>query len=88
MPTEEDKKKFDPIVLAENVQLSKDQIDICRLSDCFAPTPKEPIDVSDQLVGTHAWAERLRWHRFYNKETEEGDNAENNINNEVTIREH
>ena len=84
VPSEDDKKKFDPIVLAENVKLSKDQIDICRLSDCFAPTPKEPIDVSDQLVGTHAWAERLRWHRFYNKETEEKDNA---INNETNIKE-
>ena len=51
IPSEDDKKKFDPIVLAENVHLSKDQIDICRLPDCFAPTPKEPIDVSDQLVG-------------------------------------
>ena len=82
VPSEDDKKKFDPIVLAENIQLSKDQIDICRLPDCFAPTPKEPIDVSDQLVGTHAWAERLRWHRFYNKETEG-----NVINSETNIKE-
>ena len=35
------------------------------MSDCFAPTPKNPIDVHDQVVGTHAWAERLRWHRYH-----------------------
>eukprot|EP00745_Piridium_sociabile_P017617 TRINITY_DN263_c0_g1_i8.p1 TRINITY_DN263_c0_g1~~TRINITY_DN263_c0_g1_i8.p1 ORF type:complete len:903 (+),score=84.50 TRINITY_DN263_c0_g1_i8:125-2833(+) len=63
--TEEDYKKFDPIVLATNVSLTKEQIEMCRLPDCFAPTPTEPIDVADQLVGTYDWAERLRWHYLF-----------------------
>ena len=44
---------FDPIVLTDKVQLSKEQIEVCRLPDCFAPTPKEPIDVVDQVIGTN-----------------------------------
>ena len=72
--TEEDYSKFDPVVLAKNVTLSKEQIEICRLPDCFAPTPTEPIDVSDQLIGTYDWAERLRWHYFFaNKNKTEQD---------------
>lgn len=67
-PTEEDLHRFNPIVLAENVTLTEDQISICRMSDCFAPTPTQPIDVSDQMLGTHAWAERLRWHHFHEKQ--------------------
>ena len=52
-PTEEELRRFDP----DNVQVSRLQIDICRMSDCFAPTPKKLIDVSQQLNGTHVWAE-------------------------------
>ena len=65
VPSEEDLKCRDPIVLAENVTLTPDQISICRLSDKFIPTPTSPIDVCDQMIGTHQWAERLRWHRFH-----------------------
>ena len=71
VPSEDDLKSYDPIVLADNVRLTEDQISICRLPDGFAPTPKTPIDVSDQVVGTHAWAERLRWHRHFQIEEEE-----------------
>ena len=59
--------QFDPIVLSKNVNLTEDQKSICRLSDKFAPTPTSPIDVSDQFIGTNAWAERLRWHYFFEK---------------------
>eukprot|EP00745_Piridium_sociabile_P026140 TRINITY_DN41575_c0_g2_i2.p1 TRINITY_DN41575_c0_g2~~TRINITY_DN41575_c0_g2_i2.p1 ORF type:complete len:978 (-),score=173.11 TRINITY_DN41575_c0_g2_i2:3-2936(-) len=76
-PTEEEKKRFDPIVLADNVKLSQHQISVCRLSDRFAPTPREPIDVADQVIGTHDWAERLRWHRFYATKKEEKKASEN-----------
>ncbi|KAK7465900.1 hypothetical protein BaRGS_00037552 [Batillaria attramentaria] len=79
IPTEEDLKQFDPINLTSNVILSKDQIRVCRLPDCFAPTPKEKIDVCDQVVGTYAWAERLRWHRYHylkNSDGEEQDPTE------------
>ena len=62
---EEKRHVFDPIVLAKNVTLTKEQKEVCRLPDCFAPTPREPIDVYDQALGTHQWAERLRWHRFF-----------------------
>ena len=55
----------DPIVLAKNVHLNKEQIDICRMSDKFIPTPTAPVDVSELLVGTHEWAERLRWKRYH-----------------------
>ena len=58
-------KATDPIVLADNVTLTDDQRAICRLSDKFIPTPTSPIDVCDQMRGTHQWAERLRWHRFH-----------------------
>ena len=78
MTTQEDVRKFDTIVLTDRVRLSQDKISMCRLPDCFAPTPRTPIDVSDQLIGTHQWAERLRWHRFHEmKKREEGvdDNA-------------
>ena len=57
--------KFDPIVLADNVNLTKDQVSVCRLPDCFAPTPKTSIDVFDQVTGKHEWDERLRWHRYF-----------------------
>ena len=73
VPTQEDVRKFDTIVLTDRVRLSQDQISMCRLPDCFAPTPRTPIDGSDQLIGTHQWAERLRWHRFHEmKKREEG----------------
>ena len=78
VPTQEDVRKFDPIVLTDRVRFGQDQISICRLPDCFAPAPRTPIDVSDQLIGTHQRAERLRWHRFHEmKKREEGedDNA-------------
>lgn len=81
IPSEEDLSKFDPIVLT-NIELTPEQISICRLPDCFAPTPREPIDVSDQLIGTHNWAERLRWHHhFQTKENLDSqiDNKENFI---------
>ena len=55
----------DPLILTSNVQLTSDQIDICRLSDKFIPTPTNPVDVADQLIGTHEWAERLRWNRCH-----------------------
>ena len=61
-PTEEDLRAFDPVILVDGFQPSQDQISVCRLPDCFAPTPKEPIDISDALIGSHNWAERLRWH--------------------------
>ena len=61
----DDHKAFDPIVLARNVTLTEEQKSICRLPDCFAPTPRSPIDVCDQTLGTVAWAERLRWHRYH-----------------------
>ena len=66
----------DPIVLANNIQLTDDQKFICRLSDKFIPTPTCPIDVSDQLIGTHEWAERLRWSQFHflNKKQNTGAN--------------
>ena len=67
IPTDEDRQRFNPIVLAPNVTLTKEQIEICRMSDCFAPTPTHPLDVADQMLGTHAWAERLRWHRYHEK---------------------
>ena len=60
VPTQEDVRKFDPIVLTDRVRLNQDQISVCRLPDCFAPTPRTLIDVSDQLIGTHQRAERLR----------------------------
>ena len=78
VPTQKDVRKFDPIVLTDRVRLSQDQISMCCLPDCFALTPRTPTDVSDQLIGTHQWAERLRWHRFHEmKKREEGvdDNA-------------
>ena len=50
---------------------------ICRLPDCIAPTPRTPIDVSDQLIGTHQWAERLRWHRFHEMKKREESGADN-----------
>ena len=58
---------FDPIVIPD-IELTQDQISICRLPDCFAPTPREPINVCDQLLGTHDWAERLRWHSLHEKQ--------------------
>ena len=78
IPTEEELKAFDPIVLAPNVILNQDQISICRLSDRFVPMPRTPVDICDMIVGTHAWAERLRWRRFYflkksNSQTESKD---------------
>ena len=39
VPTKEDVERFDPTVLTDKVKLSQDQISICRLPDCFAPTP-------------------------------------------------
>ena len=58
------------------MKLTKDQIEICRLPDCFAPTPKEHIDVPDQVIGTHKWAEQLRWKQhFYLQSLKEGNNT-------------
>ena len=72
-PSEEELKKRDPVVLVENLKLTKEQISVCRLSDKFIPTPKTPINVLDQMIGTYEWAERLRWHQFfYFKNIEEG----------------
>eukprot|EP00745_Piridium_sociabile_P020923 TRINITY_DN32272_c0_g1_i5.p1 TRINITY_DN32272_c0_g1~~TRINITY_DN32272_c0_g1_i5.p1 ORF type:complete len:867 (+),score=134.27 TRINITY_DN32272_c0_g1_i5:352-2601(+) len=67
---------FDPIVLADNVELTPDQISICRLPDCFAPAPREPVDVSDQMIGTYSWAERLRWHRHHMVKRDNGKNGD------------
>lgn len=64
---------FDPVVLAKNIQLTDEQISICRLSDKFAPTPREPVDACDQLLGTHAWAERLRWHHYHQMQKQSDD---------------
>jgi hypothetical protein len=76
--SEKDKSIFDPIVLADNVTLTQDQKEVCRLSDNFVPSPREPIDVCDMAVGTHAWAERLRWHRFHTiKRREKDEDIEN-----------
>ena len=33
--------------------------------------PRDPIDVSDQMVGTHNWAERLRWYHFFKRKEDE-----------------
>lgn len=63
--SENDKRKLDPNVVADNVKLSKHQIDICRKSDCFAPISKTPLDVHDKIVETHAWSELLLWHRYH-----------------------
>lgn len=65
VPSEDDLKRFDPIILADGVTLTQDQISLTRMSDKFIPTPKTPIDVSDQIIGNHGWAERLRWHQFH-----------------------
>jgi len=79
IPTDEDLQRINPIVLAENVELTPCQVSICRLPDKFAPTPRSPVDAFDQLQGTRQWAERLRWTYFwsartknidYNKDTE------------------
>ena len=51
IPTQEDVRKFDHIVLTDS------QISVCRLLDCFAPTPQTLIDMSDQLIETHQWAD-------------------------------
>lgn len=77
-PSEAEFKERDPIVLTDKVTLSKEQIEVCRLADCFVPTPTTPIDVYDQMIGTHEWAERLRWHRFFAlKKLKDGsDNAD------------
>ena len=76
VPTKEDVERFDPIVLTDKVKLSQEQISICRLPDCFAPNPRTPIDVLDQVIGTHQWAERLRWHRFHKmKKREDGEDV-------------
>ena len=64
-PTEDDLKQRDPVVLVDGLQLTKEQISVCRFSDKFIPTPKAPIDVLDQMMGTYEWAERLRWHQFF-----------------------
>ena len=72
--------KFDPIVLADNVNLTKDQVSVCRLPDCFAPTPKTPIDVFDQVTGTHELAERLRWHRYFYLKNKDENSHETNEN--------
>ena len=63
---------FDPIVTTD-IKLTPAQIEICRLPDCFAPSPRQPIDVFDQLSGTHAWAERLRWHFFHYQQKKKSD---------------
>ena len=61
VPTKEDVERFDSTALTDKVKLSQDQISIGRLLDCFAPSaPRTPIDVSDQVTGTHQWEERLR----------------------------
>ena len=39
VPTQEDVRKLDPIVLTDRIRLNQDQTSICRLPDCFAPTP-------------------------------------------------
>lgn len=70
------KNQFDPILLTDKIKLTDDQISICRLPDCFAPTPKEPIDVADQVLGTHRWAEHLRWHNYHSKKNQMSQSKE------------
>ena len=74
--TEEDLKKLDPIVLVNDLKLTQDQIAVCRLPDRFAPTPKQPMDVSDALIGSHQWGERLRWHYFHEQKKKLTEEAE------------
>ena len=69
--TEEDIKRLDPVVLTNKVELSEADKEVLRLPDCFAPTPGAPVDVFDQAIGTHEWAERMRWRYFWNKEKTE-----------------
>ena len=64
-PTEEDRALFDPIILTDRVTLTEDQKYICRLPDCFAPTPKEPIDIPDLMLSFLKWANQLRWQQFH-----------------------
>ncbi|KAK7475074.1 hypothetical protein BaRGS_00033687, partial [Batillaria attramentaria] len=75
----QDTSRQDNTTTVTTYWIPRDQIRVCRLPDCFAPTPKEKIDVCDQVVGTYAWAERLRWHRYHylkNSDGEEQDPTE------------
>ena len=73
VPTEEELSRFDPIILVDNFVPTKEQIEVCRMSKATAPTPKEPIDVSDQLIGFHGFSERMRWHRHFEMEKRKQD---------------
>ena len=73
-PTEEELSRFDPIVLVDNYTPTTEQIEILRMSKATAPTPKEPVDVSDQLIGFHRFAERMRWHRHFEMEKRAAEN--------------
>ena len=53
---------------------------MCRLPDCFAPNPKSPIDVFDQVTGTHEWAERLRRDRYFYLKNKDENSHETNEN--------
>ena len=58
--SEEALKRFDPIIVDNCVQLTRDKIEVCRMLDKFVPTPTSPLDVFDQELNAHLWAERLR----------------------------
>lgn len=78
VPTEEEKKRFDPIILVDGLKLTENQKAVARLPDGFCPTPKDPIDVSDQMIGSYAWAERMRWKQYhFRKAREEGREIQN-----------
>ena len=70
IPDENDIERLNPIVLAENVILDEVDKSVLRLGDKFCPTPTDPIDVHDQVVGTHKWAERIRWKVFFDNRQE------------------
>ena len=75
--TVDDLERLDPVVLTDKVELTELDKEVLRLPDRFAPTPESPVDVFDQALGTHEWAERMRWRYFWNR-----DKTEEEIENE------
>lgn len=65
--SDEDRNRLNPENLTDNVLLTEVDMSVLRLSDKFAMTPRQPLDVSDMTVGTHRWAESIRWTVFWFK---------------------
>ena len=63
--TDEDIQRLNPENLTDNVELTETDKSVLRLSDKFAMTPKDPLDVSDMAVGAYKWAESIRWTVFW-----------------------